>query len=45
MIHLSLLQEEEVDEKLELLVLASDGLWDAVPNEVSFHIDAVDRRF
>ncbi|KAL9240523.1 hypothetical protein vseg_014731 [Gypsophila vaccaria] len=27
------IQEEEVDEELELLVLASDGLWDVVPNE------------
>lgn len=29
------LQEEEVDQELELLVLASDGLWDVVTNEVS----------
>lgn len=27
------IQEEEVNEELELLVLASDGLWDVVPNE------------
>ncbi|XP_077212609.1 putative protein phosphatase 2C 52 [Tasmannia lanceolata] len=27
------IQEEEVDEELEFLVLASDGLWDVVPNE------------
>ncbi|XP_075492336.1 putative protein phosphatase 2C 76 isoform X1 [Primulina tabacum] len=26
-------QEQEVDQDLELLVLASDGLWDVVPNE------------
>lgn len=25
----------EIDEELELLVLASDGLWDVVANEVS----------
>lgn len=29
------LQDLEVDEGFELLVLASDGLWDVVPNEVS----------
>ena len=29
-------QDQEVDEELELLVLASDGLWDVVPNEVDF---------
>ncbi|KAG6422550.1 hypothetical protein SASPL_119127 [Salvia splendens] len=28
-----LLQDLEVDQDLELLVLASDGLWDVVPNE------------
>ncbi|CAL9046698.1 unnamed protein product [Musa banksii] len=27
------IQEEEVDQELELLVLASDGLWDVVTNE------------
>ncbi|XP_019195125.1 PREDICTED: probable protein phosphatase 2C 76 isoform X1 [Ipomoea nil] len=27
------IQEEVIDEELELLVLASDGLWDVVPNE------------
>ncbi|KAK9724765.1 hypothetical protein RND81_05G096600 [Saponaria officinalis] len=27
------IQEQEVDKELELLVLASDGLWDVVPNE------------
>ncbi|KAG9448306.1 hypothetical protein H6P81_014434 [Aristolochia fimbriata] len=27
------IQEEELDEELEFLVLASDGLWDVVPNE------------
>ncbi|PIN02429.1 Serine/threonine protein phosphatase [Handroanthus impetiginosus] len=27
------IQEQEVDQDLELLVLASDGLWDVVPNE------------
>lgn len=29
-------QEQVVDEELEFLVLASDGLWDVVTNEVSF---------
>ncbi|CAK9187732.1 unnamed protein product [Ilex paraguariensis] len=29
------IQDQEIDEELELLVLASDGLWDVVPNEVS----------
>lgn len=28
-------QDQEIDEEVELLVLASDGLWDVVPNEVS----------
>lgn len=28
-------QEQEVDDDLEFLVLASDGLWDVVPNEVA----------
>lgn len=28
-------QDQEIDEELELLVLASDGLWDVVPNEAS----------
>lgn len=27
-----------MDEDLELLVIASDGLWDAVPNEVNFPV-------
>ncbi|XP_057774243.1 probable protein phosphatase 2C 76 isoform X1 [Salvia miltiorrhiza] len=27
------IQDQEVDQDLELLVLASDGLWDVVPNE------------
>ncbi|XVF10030.1 hypothetical protein REPUB_Repub07fG0148900 [Reevesia pubescens] len=27
------IQEKEIDEEFELLVLASDGLWDVVPNE------------
>lgn len=29
-------QEQVVDEELESLVLASDGLWDVVANEVRF---------
>lgn len=29
-----ILQDQEIDQELELLVLASDGLWDVVPNEV-----------
>ena len=28
-------QEQEIDGELEFLILASDGLWDVVPNEVS----------
>ncbi|XP_022875103.1 probable protein phosphatase 2C 76 [Olea europaea var. sylvestris] len=28
-----ILQDQEIDQELELLVLASDGLWDVVPNE------------
>ena len=28
-------QDLEIDEEFELLVLASDGLWDVVPNEVT----------
>lgn len=27
------IQDQEIDEEIELLVLASDGLWDVVPNE------------
>ncbi|XP_022875082.1 probable protein phosphatase 2C member 13, mitochondrial isoform X2 [Olea europaea var. sylvestris] len=27
------IQDQEIDQELELLVLASDGLWDVVPNE------------
>ncbi|OWM75555.1 hypothetical protein CDL15_Pgr021719 [Punica granatum] len=27
------IQDQEVDEELELVILASDGLWDVVPNE------------
>ncbi|KAI3712520.1 hypothetical protein L1987_71078 [Smallanthus sonchifolius] len=27
------IQEQELDEEFELLILASDGLWDVVPNE------------
>ncbi|KAK4734675.1 hypothetical protein R3W88_008936 [Solanum pinnatisectum] len=27
------IQDQEIDEEVELLVLASDGLWDVVPNE------------
>lgn len=27
-------QDVEIDEEFDLLVLASDGLWDVVPNEV-----------
>lgn len=28
------MQEEKVDSSLEFLILASDGLWDVVTNEV-----------
>eukprot|EP00262_Sarcandra_glabra_P001666 TRINITY_DN1178_c0_g1_i1.p1 TRINITY_DN1178_c0_g1~~TRINITY_DN1178_c0_g1_i1.p1 ORF type:complete len:304 (-),score=62.17 TRINITY_DN1178_c0_g1_i1:154-1065(-) len=31
------IQEQDVDDELELLVLASDGLWDVVPNERQQH--------
>jgi len=31
------LQEEKVDSSLEFLILASDGLWDVVSNEVCYH--------
>lgn len=31
------LQEEKVDSSLEFLILASDGLWDVVSNEVCHH--------
>lgn len=38
-------QDQEIDEEFELLVLASDGLWDVVPNEVKilyiFHLVAL----
>lgn len=27
------IQEQEIDDELEFLILASDGLWDVVPNE------------
>jgi len=30
-------QEEVVDSSLEFLILASDGLWDVVTNEVTDH--------
>lgn len=30
------LQEEKIDSSLEFLILASDGLWDVVTNEVCF---------
>ncbi|KVI08131.1 Protein phosphatase 2C (PP2C)-like protein [Cynara cardunculus var. scolymus] len=32
-LHCHAFQEQELDEAFELLVLASDGLWDVVPNE------------
>lgn len=28
-------QDQEVDQEIEMLVLASDGLWDVVANEVN----------
>lgn len=28
-------QELEINDELEFLIIASDGLWDVVPNEVS----------
>jgi len=33
---LTVVQVETVDEALEYLVLASDGLWDSLTNQVSF---------
>jgi serine/threonine protein phosphatase PrpC len=33
-----ILQEEKVDSSLEFLILASDGLWDVVTNEVCNYI-------
>lgn len=36
------IQEQEVNEELELLVLASDGLWDVVPNEDAVSIASVE---
>ncbi|GMH28095.1 hypothetical protein Nepgr_029938 [Nepenthes gracilis] len=32
------IQEQEINEELELLVLASDGLWDVIPNEDAISI-------
>ena len=32
--HICKFQEEKVDSSLEFLILASDGLWDVVSNEV-----------
>ena len=32
-------QEQEINDELEFLIIASDGLWDVVPNEVSFRSD------
>ncbi|XVF51009.1 hypothetical protein PTKIN_Ptkin04bG0149300 [Pterospermum kingtungense] len=32
------IQDKEIDEDFELLVLASDGLWDVVPNEVNLSV-------
>jgi serine/threonine protein phosphatase PrpC len=31
-------QEQEINDEFEFLIIASDGLWDVVPNEVSFVI-------
>jgi serine/threonine protein phosphatase PrpC len=28
-------QEQEINDELEFLIIASDGLWDVVPNEVN----------
>lgn len=36
------IQEQEINEELELLVLASDGLWDVVPNEDAVSIARVE---
>lgn len=37
------MQEEEVNSDLEYLVLATDGLWDVVRNEVSFLISQLEK--
>ena len=31
-------QEQEIDDELEFLILASDGLWDVVTNDVSAYL-------
>ena len=31
-------QDQEIDDEMEFLILASDGLWDVVPNEVSYYL-------
>eukprot|EP00262_Sarcandra_glabra_P001667 TRINITY_DN1178_c0_g1_i2.p1 TRINITY_DN1178_c0_g1~~TRINITY_DN1178_c0_g1_i2.p1 ORF type:complete len:350 (-),score=71.30 TRINITY_DN1178_c0_g1_i2:50-1099(-) len=36
------IQEQDVDDELELLVLASDGLWDVVPNEDAVSLARMD---
>ncbi|GMP24723.1 hypothetical protein CsSME_00001894 [Camellia sinensis var. sinensis] len=37
-------QDQEIDAEFELLVLASDGLWDVVPNEVPFRFEDLKSR-
>ncbi|GJX76608.1 probable protein phosphatase 2C 76 [Tanacetum coccineum] len=40
------IQEQELDEEFELLVLASDGLWDVVPNECDkYHLQCSGGRY
>ncbi|CAI9774175.1 unnamed protein product [Fraxinus pennsylvanica] len=36
------IQEQEIDQELELLVLASDGLWDVVPNEDAISVAQIE---
>jgi serine/threonine protein phosphatase PrpC len=37
------LQEETIRDDVEFLVLASDGLWDVVSNQVSFQLLSISR--
>ncbi|GJN15359.1 hypothetical protein PR202_gb02263 [Eleusine coracana subsp. coracana] len=35
------IQEQEINDEMEFLIIASDGLWDVVPNEVSLQLTPV----
>ena len=43
--HICKFQEEKVDSSLEFLILASDGLWDVVSNEVKGLFDFLNSPF